>query len=78
MNYYYDPVVAATAAVYINYVTPVKGAQEAMEKIDPKLAKSEFIFPTAPTLSRLSIFRDLTAAEETSFQTAFQEASGNI
>jgi spermidine/putrescine transport system substrate-binding protein len=78
MNYYYDPVVAATAAVYINYVTPVKGAQEAMEKIDPQLAKSEFIFPTAPTLSRLSIFRDLTAAEETSFQTAFQEASGNI
>jgi spermidine/putrescine transport system substrate-binding protein len=78
MNYYYDPVVAATAAVYINYVTPVKGAQEAMESIDPVLAKSEFIFPTASTLSRLSIFRDLTAAEETSFQTAFQEASGNI
>ncbi|CAB4582343.1 unannotated protein [freshwater metagenome] len=78
MNYYYDPVVAATAAVYINYVTPVNGAQEAMESIDPVLAKSEFIFPTASTLSRLSIFRDLTAAEETSFQTAFQEASGNI
>jgi spermidine/putrescine transport system substrate-binding protein len=59
-------------------VTPVKGAQEAMESIDPELAKSEFIFPSASTLSRLNIFRDLTVAEETSFQTAFQEASGNI
>lgn len=78
MNYYYDPVIAATAAAYINYVTPVKGAQEAMESIDPDLAKSEFIFPSASTLSRLNIFRDLTVAEETSFQTAFQEASGNI
>ncbi len=78
MNYYYDPVIAATAAAYINYVTPVKGAQEAMESIDPDLANSEFIFPSASTLSRLNIFRDLTVAEETSFQTAFQEASGNI
>jgi len=78
MNYYYDPVVAATAAAYINYVTPVKGAQEAMESIDPELAASEYIFPSASTLSRLNIFRDLTVAEETSFQTAFQEASGNI
>jgi spermidine/putrescine transport system substrate-binding protein len=78
INYYYDPVVAATAAAYINYVTPVKGAQEAMESIDPELAKSEFIFPTDSTLSRLKVFRDLTVAEETSFQTAFQEASGNI
>lgn len=78
MNYYYDPVIAATAAAYINYVTPVKGAQEAMESIDPSLAASEFIFPSASTLSRLNIFRDLTVAEETSFQTAFQEASGNI
>lgn len=78
MNYYYDPVIAATAAAYINYVTPVKGAQEAMESIDPDLAASEYIFPSASTLSRLNIFRDLTVAEETSFQTAFQEASGNI
>jgi spermidine/putrescine transport system substrate-binding protein len=49
-----------------------------MESIDPDLAQSEFIFPSASTLSRLNIFRDLTVAEETSFQTAFQEASGNI
>ena len=77
VNYYYDPVVAATVAAWVNYVCPVKGAQEAMEKIDPSLANSEYIFPTAKTTSRLSIFRALTAAEETSFQTAFQTAAGN-
>ena len=27
MNYVYDPVVAAQIAAYVNYVTPVKGAQ---------------------------------------------------
>jgi len=77
VNYYYDPTVAATVAAWVNYICPVKGAQEAMEKVDPSLASSEYIFPTAKTTSRLSIFRALTAAEETSYQTAFQSVAGN-
>jgi spermidine/putrescine transport system substrate-binding protein len=77
INYYYDPAIAAKVAAYVNYVCPVDGAQAEMEKIDPTLAKSEFIFPTAKTSSRLNIFRPLTAAEETEFQTAFQTAAGN-
>jgi spermidine/putrescine transport system substrate-binding protein len=77
INYYYDPAVAAKVAAYVNYVCPVDGAQAEMEKIDPTLAKSEYIFPTAKTSSRLNIFRPLTAAEETEFQTAFQTAAGN-
>jgi spermidine/putrescine transport system substrate-binding protein len=77
MNYYYDPVVAAKVAAYVNYVCPVAGAQEELLKIDPALGKSEFIFPTAKTSAKLSIFRGLTAAEETKFQTAFQTAAGN-
>ena len=77
MNYYYDPVVAAKVAAYVNYVCPVAGAQEELMKIDPALGKSEFIFPTAKTSAKLNIFRGLTAAEETKFQTAFQTAAGN-
>jgi spermidine/putrescine transport system substrate-binding protein len=77
VNYYYDPTVAATVAAWVNYICPVNGAQEAMEKVDPSLANSEYIFPTAKTTSRLSIFRALTAAEETSYQTAFQSVAGN-
>ncbi len=47
MDYYYEPAVAAQVAAYVNYVCPVQGAQAEMEKIDPDLASSPFIFPDA-------------------------------
>lgn len=77
INYYYDPAVAAEVAAYVNYVCPVKGAQAAMEKISPDLVKSEYIFPTDKTASRLHIFRSLTPDEETKWSEAFQKAQGN-
>ncbi len=77
INYYYDPAVAAEVAAYVNYVTPVQGAQAEMEKIDPALAKSEYIFPTQKTMSRLNVFKALTPAEEASWTEAFQKAAGN-
>ncbi len=77
INYYYDPAIAAKVAAFVNYVCPVEGAQAEMEKIDPVLAKSAFISPTGTTNSQLKIFRALTAAEETKFQTAFQSVAGN-
>jgi spermidine/putrescine transport system substrate-binding protein len=77
INWYYDPAIAAEVAAYVNYVTPVKGAQAEMEKIDPALAASEFIFPTEKTMANLSVFRSLTPAEETSWTEAFQKAAGN-
>jgi spermidine/putrescine transport system substrate-binding protein len=77
INYYYEPAVAAEVAAYVNYVCPVKGAQAEMEKIDPKLAASEFIFPSAKTMANLSVFRSLTPAEETTWSEAFQKAAGN-
>jgi spermidine/putrescine transport system substrate-binding protein len=76
INWYYDPAIAAEVAAYVNYVTPVKGAQAEMEKIDPDLATSEFIFPSEATMANLSVFRSLTPAEETSWTEAFQKASG--
>jgi spermidine/putrescine transport system substrate-binding protein len=77
INYYYDPAVAAEVAAYVNYVCPVKGAQAEMEKIDPDLATSEFIFPSAKTMANLSVFRALTPAEETKWTEAFQKVAGN-
>jgi spermidine/putrescine transport system substrate-binding protein len=77
INWYYDPKIAAEVAAYVNYVTPVKGAQAEMEKIDPALAASEFIFPTEKTMANLSVFRSLTPAEETAWTEAFQKAAGN-
>ena len=77
INWYYDPAIAAEVAAYVNYLTPVKGAQAEMEKINPDLAKSEYIFPSDTTLKNLSVFRALTPAEETKWSEAFQKASGN-
>ena len=45
MNYVYDPEVAAKLAAYINYISPVKGAEEIIQKTDPKLAANPLIFP---------------------------------
>lgn len=77
LNYYYDPAVAAQVAAYVNYICPVKGAQAEMEKIDPTLASSPYIFPTADTLKHVKVFRGLTPDEESKFTEAFQAATGN-
>ena len=53
MDFFYDPEIAAEVAAYVNYICPVEGAQEEMEKIDPELVDSPLIFPTAePTWRR--------------------------
>jgi len=77
INFYYDPAIAAEVAAYVNYVCPVKGAQEEMEKIEPALAASPFIFPDAAMSAKLNVFRSLTPAEETTWSEAFQKAAGN-
>ena len=77
VNYYYNPVVAARVANYINYVCPVAGAQQAMEKINPKQLHNKLIFPDANMWKMLSVFRDLSQVEQISFASAFQKASGN-
>lgn len=76
MNHYYDPAIAAEVAAWVNYICPVKGAQAEMEKIDPELAMSPFIFPDETTLSKVQVFRGLEAEEEFNFSSAFQEAIG--
>ena len=77
MNYYYDPVVAARVANYINYVCPVNGAQEAMAKVNPINVKNPLIFPDQKMWSNLHVFRNLSGAEQISFSASFQKVSGN-
>ena len=76
MNYYYDPAVAAQVAAYVNYICPVDGAQAEAEKIDPKLATNQLIFPSPETLSKSHIFMGLDAATEKTYQDAFSKVSG--
>ena len=72
INYYCDPEVAAEVAAYVNYITPVSGAQEAAAAIDPELADNKLIFPDDEMLSKAYVFRELDSSEEQKYNTAFQ------
>jgi spermidine/putrescine transport system substrate-binding protein len=77
MNYYYDPEVAAQVAAWVNYLCPVEGAQAAMEKLDPELATSEWIFPSASVLDSANVFMELTPEQNEAYERLFQKATGN-
>ena len=72
INYYYEPEVAALVAAYVNYITPVLGAKEAMADVDPELVEDQLIFPSEETLSNAHVFRTLTPAEEQKYSPQFQ------
>jgi spermidine/putrescine transport system substrate-binding protein len=76
-NFYYDPAIAAEVAAYVNYICPVDGAKEEMEKIDPSLVDSPLIFPTDEDLANVQVFRSLDPDEETTFSESFQKVIGN-
>ena len=56
MNYYYRPEVAALVTAYVNYLTPVKGADAILLKDDPDIANNPLIFPPADVRARLYAF----------------------
>ena len=76
-NFYYDPAIAAEVAAWVNYICPVEGAKEEMEKIDPSLVDSPLIFPTEEDLAQVQVFRSLTPDEETTYSEEFQKVIGN-
>ncbi|GAB6897469.1 ABC transporter substrate-binding protein [Kineosporia succinea] len=81
MNYYYEPEVAAEVAAYVNYICPVKGAQEVMASSKDKelaaLAENPSIFPSESDLAKVKVFRTLTGTEQTEFASEFQRVLGN-
>lgn len=76
MDFYFDPAVAAEVAAYVNFICPVVGAKEEMEKIDPELVNNPLIFPTDADLAKAQVFRSLEADEETTLNSEFQSAIG--
>ncbi|MEP9364488.1 spermidine/putrescine ABC transporter substrate-binding protein [Nocardioides sp. CN2-186] len=76
IDYYYEPEVAAKLAAWVNYICPVKGAQEAMEKVDPSLVDNKLIFPDDETLSVTFDFMPLTEKQITAYQGEFDDVTG--
>ena len=75
MNFVYDPAIAAQIAAYVNYVTPVKGAKEELEKTDPETARNTLIFPDDQTLSQVNQF-DSEALDNDEYITLWQGVLG--
>jgi spermidine/putrescine transport system substrate-binding protein len=76
INYFYDPANAAKLAAYVNYVTPVKGAKEVLERTDRELAGNELIFPSEETLAQLQPYPALSAADEREATAEMQKVTG--
>lgn len=76
INYYYEPEVAAKLAAYVWYICPVKGAQEAMEKVDPELVDNELIFPTAESLATTHSFMALAEFQVRAYEGDFADVTG--
>ena len=76
MNFYYEPENAAMLAAWVNYICPVAGAQQAMEKIDSSLVDNQLIFPTEETLSKAKDFMGLDQKQEQAYQKQFAAVIG--
>jgi spermidine/putrescine transport system substrate-binding protein len=76
MNYVYDPKVAAVIAAYVNYITPVEGVKEVLQKTDPKTASNPLIFPSAALKAKLHAYPTLTPAEEQQMRARMSQVTG--
>jgi spermidine/putrescine transport system substrate-binding protein len=83
MDYVYRPDVAGALAEYINYVTPVPAAKQAIEADAAKatgedkasltdIARSQFVFPRPADLANTHTYRSLTVEEEKTWNRLFQ------
>jgi spermidine/putrescine transport system substrate-binding protein len=74
MDFYYQPEIAAELAAWVNYICPVKGAQEAMEKIDPSLVDNPLIFPDDELMANTYDMKALDTETEQKYQRQFAAA----
>jgi spermidine/putrescine transport system substrate-binding protein len=76
MDFVYDPVQAAQITAWVQFVSPVKGVQEEVAKIDPELAENRLIFPDEEMLSNIQPFANLDEETRAQFDEAFAALVG--
>ncbi len=76
IDYYYEPEVAAKLAAWVNYICPVEGAREEMEKIDPSLVDNQLIFPDEETLSVTFDFMPLDDQQQVQYEGDWSDVTG--
>jgi spermidine/putrescine transport system substrate-binding protein len=76
IDFVYRPEIQAPIAAYVNYICPVNGVKEILQKDDPELAENQLIFPDEAFLEDTFIFRGLKPEEERELDDAFQRVIG--
>ena len=71
MDFVYDPAQAAQITAWVQFVSPVKGVQEEVAKIDPELAENVLIFPSEEMLANIQPFANLDEDTRAQFDEAF-------
>jgi spermidine/putrescine transport system substrate-binding protein len=75
MNWYYRPQIMAEVEDYVNYISPVVGADKVLEKTDPAVAKNPLIFPTKEMLANVHQI-DAKAVNNAKYKQQFQHLIG--
>lgn len=76
INWCYEPAHSAQIVSRAPYISDVRGAMDALERIAPALARSDLVNPPAALRARLHNFRTLSEAEEAAFNRLFLDAMG--
>jgi spermidine/putrescine transport system substrate-binding protein len=76
MDFVYDPAQAAQITAWVQFVSPVKGVQEEVAKIDPDLAENRLIFPDEEMLSNIHPFANLDEDTRAEFDEAYAALVG--
>jgi spermidine/putrescine transport system substrate-binding protein len=76
MNYVYDPKVAALIENYIYYVSPVKGCDVELKKLDASTDGNPLLFPSADVVAKQHNFQALSPENETKLNDLYSKLSG--
>jgi spermidine/putrescine transport system substrate-binding protein len=77
MNYVYDPKVAALLEAYIYYVSPVKGADVELKKLDASTEGNPLLFPTPDVIAKQHNFQALSDDNEKVLNDLYAKLAGN-
>jgi spermidine/putrescine transport system substrate-binding protein len=76
MDFCYDAKIAAQIANYVYYVSPVKGAAEAIAKLDPEAAKNPLLFPPPEMVAAQHNFQFLSDELEKKLNELYSDLAG--
>ena len=76
MDFVYDPVVAASIADYVYYVSPVNGTDVEIKKLDPGAETNPLLYPPADIVAKQRNFQFLSDELEKKLNSLFSTLSG--